>query len=231
MQRGIGDLSNTTSYNGGNEPWNTPWIYNPYAPSGERFSQPGARTKIARLYHAVAQLTSRGDILAVRAGHAARVEYLHGRRRSVTKSTPAKAVHTSTHGTLGGAKMCCPPGGARSRTTTRHHCPQTGTSNAAFWESGESREFDRTARGVNEYRQEVYHPPYVFRPGRPAHAAPAPPAWVAYGGSFDLGFKFEGGAPGGALLGKRDCVLGRQAQELAPDSLSLHRHGWTLAAQ
>ena len=66
QKRGIGDLTNATHYNGGNAPWSQPWLYNPDAPAGERFTTPGARTKIARLYHALAQLTSAGDILAVR---------------------------------------------------------------------------------------------------------------------------------------------------------------------
>ncbi|GBF96985.1 hypothetical protein Rsub_09782 [Raphidocelis subcapitata] len=135
QKRGIGDLTNATHYNGGNEPWAQPWIYNPYAPAGRRFSVPGAATKIARLYHAVAQLTSRGDILA------------------------------------------------------------TGTSNAAFWETPESASFEKTPLGVNEYRQEAYSPPYLFRPNRPRAAAPAPPAWVPYGGSFKIGYSFPD-APG-----------------------------------
>lgn len=53
---------------GGNEPWNQPWIYNPYATKGSRYTSMDAFTKIARLYHSVAQLTSRGDILAVSEG-------------------------------------------------------------------------------------------------------------------------------------------------------------------
>lgn len=96
-QRGIGDLTNATHYNGGNEPHSQPWIYDPYAPTGARFSVPGAKTKIARLYHAVAQLTSRGDILAVGCGSRMHVdvsragsqgEHLHASmRRSRTLSS------------------------------------------------------------------------------------------------------------------------------------------------
>lgn len=115
---------------------------------------------------------------------------------------------------------------------------QTGTSNAAFWESSDSAAFERTSLGVNEYRQvrrghrltgglatwarlmrckhpvlvplvqcakssvqhivplcclrcwpqEVYTPPYLFRAGRPEHATPLPPAWVAYGSTFTVGY-------------------------------------------
>lgn len=76
----------------------------------------------------------------------------------------------------------------------RHHRHQTGTSNAAFWESEDSADFERTPLGVNEYRQEVFAPPFLFRAGRPARAAPHPPAWVPYGGSFDMGFTLPAGA-------------------------------------
>ncbi|KIZ05205.1 glyoxal or galactose oxidase [Monoraphidium neglectum] len=130
QQRGIGDLTNATHYNGGNQPWNKPWIYNPYAKAGQRYSIPGATTKIARLYHSVAQLTSQGDLLA------------------------------------------------------------TGTSNAKFWESSDSKDFSRTPLGVNEYRQELFLPPYLFRANRPARAAPEAPSWVPYGGTFQMGYRF-----------------------------------------
>ncbi|KAI8466478.1 MAG: hypothetical protein J3K34DRAFT_524480 [Monoraphidium minutum] len=161
QRRGIGDLTNATHYNGGNHPWNQPWIYNPYAKPGARFSLPGATTKIARLYHGVAQLTSRGDILA------------------------------------------------------------TGTSNAAFWESDDSHTFERTPLGVNEYRQELYKPPYLFRGNRPALAAPQPPSWVPYGGSFKIGYNFSDGPgeitgvvwsdPGGTT---HNYAIGHRAQLL-----------------
>ena len=76
---------------------------------------------------------------------------------------------------------------------------QTGTSNAAFWETPDSAAFERTPLGVNEYRQEGFSPPYLFRPNRPRAAAPAPPAWVPYGGSFRMGYAFPD-APGGWRL-------------------------------
>jgi hypothetical protein len=136
-QRGIGDLTNDPTYNGGHEPYAHPWLYRPDAPKGERFAELAAATKIPRLYHAVAQLTSRGDVLA------------------------------------------------------------TGTSNAGFWESSESAEFERTQIGVNEYRQEIFSPPYLFRAGRPAFAAD-PPSWAAYGGEFDVAV--AGGTAGAAAI-------------------------------
>jgi hypothetical protein len=40
-------------------------IYKPDEPNGKRFTKTGAKTKIARLYHATSILTKDGDILIV----------------------------------------------------------------------------------------------------------------------------------------------------------------------
>jgi hypothetical protein len=40
-------------------------IYKPDQPNGKRFTKTGAKTKIARLYHATSILTKDGDILIV----------------------------------------------------------------------------------------------------------------------------------------------------------------------
>lgn len=124
-KEGVGDLSDGPGYNGGNEPYDSVWIYNPSAPAGRRFSQPGARTRIARLYHATALLTRDGDVFV------------------------------------------------------------GGTSNARHFKGSSS--FSRTTLGVNEYRNEIYHPPYLFQGSRP-RITMQPPTFITYGGSFDLGY-------------------------------------------
>jgi hypothetical protein len=65
LQLGIGDLTNTSAYNGGNEPHNEPWIYRPEQPKGKRYFKTGVTTDVARLYHATSLLTSAGDIVVV----------------------------------------------------------------------------------------------------------------------------------------------------------------------
>lgn len=67
---------------------------------------------------------------------------------------------------------------------------QGGTSNAAFWQSSHEADFSRTPLGVNEYRMEVYHPPYEFRPNRPRFTT-RPPTFVPYGSSFEVGYAFD----------------------------------------
>lgn len=121
----MGDLSDGPGYNGGNEPYDSVWIYNPSAPAGRRFSQPGARTRIARLYHATALLTRDGDIFV------------------------------------------------------------GGTSNARHFKGSSS--FSRTTLGVNEYRNEIYHPAYLFQGNRP-RITMQPPTFITYGGRFELGY-------------------------------------------
>lgn len=46
-----------------NVPSNEPWIYDPYAPAGQRYRRTGAYTNIARVYHGSHVMTSYGDIL------------------------------------------------------------------------------------------------------------------------------------------------------------------------
>jgi hypothetical protein len=183
---------------------------------------PGASTKIARLYHAVAQLTSRGDILAVRQRVGRLLLGAGG-----DDSGPRGALLGAAPPSLLGAPACArrrrravptQPSSSPSATLPRRLRPpvQTGTSNAAFWESPDSAAFERTPLGVNEYRQEVYYPPYVFRTGRPQRAAPAPPAWVSYGEAFRMGFKFDGGAPGALRGGQGTLGRGSPARSRAP---------------
>lgn len=71
MQVGLGDLTDSPSYNGGHEPYAVPWIYRPNAPAGSRFLVTGARTRIARMYHSTSILTKDGDVLVVSAAAAA----------------------------------------------------------------------------------------------------------------------------------------------------------------
>ncbi|KAF6264122.1 hypothetical protein COO60DRAFT_220181 [Scenedesmus sp. NREL 46B-D3] len=127
---GLGDLTDTPAYNGGHQPYNEPWIYQPDQPNGKRFTRTGAKTKVARLYHATSILTKDGDIL------------------------------------IG------------------------GTSNAGFWHSSDEQAFSRTQLGVNEYRMEAYHPPYLFQGNRPRITTP-PPTFTPYGSSFEVGYAFE----------------------------------------
>ncbi|KAF8060590.1 NLE1 [Scenedesmus sp. PABB004] len=140
LSLGLGDLTDGPGYNGGHEPWDEAWIYDPAAPPGRRFTETGARTRIARTYHATSILTQDGDIWVVRAGAAAR--------------------------------------------------RMGGSSNAAFWRSSHAADFSRSPLGVNE--NEVYHPPYLFWPGRPRIAAP-PPTFAGYGATFELGYAFDDG--------------------------------------
>lgn len=67
---------------------------------------------------------------------------------------------------------------------------QAGTSNAGFWQSTHEEDFSRTPLGVNEYRMEVFHAPYEFRPNRP-RITTRTPTFVPYGTSFDVGFAFD----------------------------------------
>lgn len=67
---------------------------------------------------------------------------------------------------------------------------QGGTSNAGFWQSTHEDDFSRTPLGVNEYRMEVYHPPYEFRPNRPRFTN-RPPNFVPYGSVFEVGYAFD----------------------------------------
>jgi hypothetical protein len=67
---------------------------------------------------------------------------------------------------------------------------QGGTSNAAFWQSSHEEDFSRTPLGVNEYRMEIYHPPYEFRPNKPRFTM-RPPTFVTYGSTFDIGYAFD----------------------------------------
>lgn len=67
---------------------------------------------------------------------------------------------------------------------------QAGTSNGGFWQSSHEEDFSRTPLGVNEYRTEIYHPPYEFRPNRP-RITMRPPTFVPYGSTFDIGYAFD----------------------------------------
>lgn len=157
---GIGDLTNVTNYNGGNQPHNEPWIYRPNAPAGQRYLKTGVFTRIARLYHATSLLTSAGDII------------------------------------IG------------------------GSSNAGFYQTSTPSAFDRTKLGVNEYRMEVYTPPYLFAGNRPAYTT-RPPTFAPYGSSFTVGYALpKAGDISGVVLMNTGGVthnyaIGHRAQDLA----------------
>lgn len=70
---------------------------------------------------------------------------------------------------------------------------QGGTSNGGFWQSTHEEDFSRTPLGVNEYRMEVFHPPYEFRLNRPRITTRLP-TFVTYGSTFELGYAFDDGA-------------------------------------
>lgn len=44
-------------------------IYRPEKPEGQRFLVTGAKTRLARMYHATSILTAKGDIMIVSGGH------------------------------------------------------------------------------------------------------------------------------------------------------------------
>jgi hypothetical protein len=61
MQTGLGSLATNPPANHYHQ--NEPWVYDPAAPAGARYSRTGQYTNIHRGYHGTALLTSRGDIL------------------------------------------------------------------------------------------------------------------------------------------------------------------------
>jgi hypothetical protein len=177
-------------------------IYKPSAPAGTRFVRTGARTRLARLYHATSLLTARGDILVVSGWQRWRVA------RAARAACGVRGVRRAGCGVCGAwrvRRVCCASGPLHSTqhltphvpppqthapptrqppTRTRAHAtrPKAGTSNGAFWTSSHAQDFDRTPLGVNEYRVEVYHPPYEFRPNRPRiTGARVRWGWVAVG--------------------------------------------------
>lgn len=83
MQKGFGGLNGYDKCVG-NEPANMPWIYDPAKPHGKRYSLTGATTDIARAYHAVAYLTSAGDILIAGSSNTKVIDSSHLEDFSIT---------------------------------------------------------------------------------------------------------------------------------------------------
>ncbi|WIA15217.1 hypothetical protein OEZ85_001895 [Tetradesmus obliquus] len=173
---GLGDLTDSPAYNGGHQPYNEPWIYKPDQPNGKRFTKTGAKTKIARQYHATSILTKDGDIL------------------------------------IG------------------------GTSNAGFWHSSNEQEFSRTPLGVNEYRMEVYHPPYLFQGNLPRITTP-PPTVTPYGSTFEVGYAFHSPAAITAVVlhnaggVTHNYAIGHRSQQLEFTSKKINATHGTLTVQ
>jgi hypothetical protein len=77
---------------------------------------------------------------------------------------------------------------------------QAGSSNGAFFKTSTPALFDRTKLGVNEYRMEVYTPPYMFSSNRPRFLT-QPPTFAPYGSSFTVDYLLpQGGDITGVVL-------------------------------